>query len=260
MVVTKKILFFSCSLLLLTAGWVALQKTVLQTKHARKYYNDFLHDQELSIWKKLNAVGVTAHECRQIQNDHLCKQKNITTKKQKQKEFPKKLSTKMRRLVTAVLSDFNISPKAITLQPYKHRSPAATENSCLFIDEETMNTFSPKAQRFIIAHELQHFCHYDSAMEYAMQTILTKKAVKQTHLPDDPYNPLNEYSRFVELRADIKSAINKMYAEGYREFAEQLIAEDGEGKGIMHPKNSERLAIAQRILQSADNAHKQLCI
>jgi hypothetical protein len=68
-------------------------------------------------------------------------------------------------------------------------------------------------------------------------------------------NPFNQFSRFIETRADMNAAfLGPKYAHAFVSYVDEAIKRNGENAGLSHPKNSERLALAKDIYSGSAQA------
>lgn len=202
------------------------------------------------ICKKLAKVGVTAEKIATYKDKYY--QRYIESDKS---DTPNNVAKPIQSFVHGILKDHGINPKEITLVAWTDPSPAAATLKRLFINEKTFLELSESARRFVIAHELQHILQQDNLMIFIINSILETTIEK---LADDntQYNhPYCLYSRFIEKRADMQAALkDTKYAQGYVDFLQERIKKYGDQPSGTHPLRSERLKVAQNIL----NQHKDL--
>jgi predicted metal-dependent hydrolase len=214
-------------------------------------YAQELKKQEIELWQKLENVGIKQEACAQLEK------KYANTLDKMIRKNRKTISAETKNLITTVLTDFDIDPTTISLVTYTDDSPAAAVEKIIFVDEINLKKFSKAAQKFIIAHELQHIIYKDIFKRTAFEDLIPKH--KKSALKSRQH-PVNQFYRFQEKRADIYTACkNKEYAQGYIDFIKQRL-ENGDTPGITHPKSSERLALGQEIFKTCYEAQpvKQL--
>ncbi len=214
-----------------------------------KYFQKKMNEHEQLTWDLLQTnTGVTKGKCFQKQKE------NYQTYKKSQKEnwqykrsrYPK-LKQKTITIVENVLRDFDINPADIQIVPYKGKgSPAAADDSTIFIDEDEFAYFSPKACKFFIAHEISHLQAQDDSLYKSLYSLSQAKRTSQRKKK----KALEAFRRFQETRADICALLNggKKYAQGAFDFLYKLQELDGgDNPGITHPKTSIRLKNAHKL-------------
>ncbi len=204
----------------------------------------FTHHADLlmsNTWQQLEAsAGITPDDC----HEFLCeygpkfKKDGEKTNRRRLKQFGP-IQNDVVSLIHDVLEDFSIDPQAINLIPYDgHGSPAAADDYNMYIDQENLATFSPEAQRFVIAHEISHYLAKDHSIESALSNLVdySDKAQKKS---------MHTFARSTEFRADINAMLKgDEYTIGAIAFFNELIDRYGDEPCATHPRPSDRLKIA----------------
>lgn len=195
---------------------------------------------EQQTWKSLEKVGIS--------KDEIYKKVHEYHKKEKKPQNDGKISLKLRKLITSLADYFKIDASKIVITPTQNPaiSPAAATSNTIYVNEKSLNHYSLDAQQFILAHEMQHMINLDSWAKYEISKIIKEKNIQINET--DPDSPVNQFSRFCETRADIDAATAKPeIAHGYVEFTQKLIMHDDYNPGTTHPKDKDRLTLAQAI-------------
>lgn len=204
----------------------------------KKIYLDELENQEKQIWDKLASFEIS-------------KKTFETASSKLHSEFEKidcspttaTVSKETEALIYKVCKEFGIEPQKITIVSYNMGGPIAASNKILFVNEKIFNTFSKQAQQFQIAHELRHILYHDTETGFVINNLFGLEERSK-----DPQHPANLYSCFREQRADIETALtSKEWAENYLTFTKEIMLW-GESTDPAHPKSSERLKLAQNIV------------
>lgn len=245
-----KIITFSLFSLTLFVGvkYLSISKLIRKNTHVAKQQPSFAHDNHLTylkkteaqVWESLNSLGLNRHVC-----EEKCKKK-IQEYGHERAKKSRDISKSNYDLIKTVLQDFKIDGTQLSIQTWDESSAAGINNNTLFINPKKFDQLSLCSKKFVIGHELQHYIHHDPVM----------KGIFLDEMPEGAFdnscaeNPLNQFARFKEERADIKTALkSKEYAQGYIEFI-QTISRAGDNKGITHPKHSKRLQIGNAILNT----------
>ncbi len=202
-------------------------------------------DQEIStIWQEIQEITtISLEDCIAYQKKTYPAYLEETNKFLDSFNELKPVSQEITTLIKNILAEFKVDPATIRIIPFNHFCPAAGDDCSLLINEELFGQLKPLAQRFCIAHELQHFIFKDNSIKSALIT-LTKLDTK--NLPVE--HPINKLSRMIELRADIYACFaGTQYTQGYQEFIDKTFQIIGDGKGLTHPKTSLRLSYAQQL-------------
>jgi hypothetical protein len=155
------------------------------------------------------------------------------------------IATSIIELVETILSEFNINPQDIAIIPFNDRSPAASNEKVIFINEEEFNKRSKAAQYFIIGHEAQHIIRQDCFKNFVIEKLLEHNSHPQKQ------DMFNAYLRLTEKIADVKTASkSSLWAERYVAYTQESLDLFGDTPGISHPKVSERLKMAKNILNN----------
>jgi hypothetical protein len=207
-----------------------------------------LEQQEAALWQKLNLIGITQKECEKIEKI------SANTLDCNEKSSGKSLSEKTFKVIFSVLKDLGIDPNTIRILSTNDHAAASALETVLFINEQLLNELSQPAQKFVIAHELFHIINKDALRTYSLSKLAGKDPQELFRTID---NPVSEYFRFQEQRADTQAAsINKDYAQGYVDLMHYLIAINLNSIAI-YPKNEDRLKVAQDILASYEKSQPQ---
>lgn len=201
----------------------------------------YLSKYEAEAWQKLEKIGIARQACQAFLD-------NLIEKPYSQEKLSKKpLSKKIKAIVAAVMSDFNIDLAMLKLQAYYSQSEASTTHDTLFIDERGCLQHSENALRFIIAHELQHVIYNDYLMLYSIET-LSQALRTDKRIVDEV---IAFYSRFTEERADLMASLNAaVYAQGFLEFTQHCLREDSSSSAhteTSHPSHDKRLHLAHNV-------------
>lgn len=256
-------------LLCLLSATAALISYVIITRYAHPYFfgqTQVLQNKEIdakqftqqvdmlmtSTWNQLEATsGVTLTHCKEYVAQHT--QELEAALKENNNLILQKfgaVTKETQALVSELLDDFQIDPKALTI--IKYEAPyflAGVDDVALFISEDNLKTYGPKAQRFILAHELAHYKNKDQSIETALGKLLNLKDAAQQAC-------VNTFTRSTEFRADLIALLKgKKYTEGALEFFQEYINRYGDCNSATHPQPSKRLKIAQDIhaLYSKEN-------
>ena len=219
---------------------ISVTESTEEKKSARNHFKNYLKQQEDTAWKELEKSGITRNKFEQA-------------KSELQEEFhaldtppadSQPVSAETESIIKEVLKEFGRNADDISIVSHDIQAPIAASDKILFVNEKIFNQFSLESQRFVIAHEIQHMLHQDTA------TTFTINKLRNNDEPiTDPDHPVNRFSRFREERADIETALtSKHWAENYETFAKEVTQKWGDTDDPTHPKNSERLALAHNIV------------
>jgi predicted metal-dependent hydrolase len=154
------------------------------------------------------------------------------------------ISKKTKLFIKQVAKEFGLDIRRIKILGYDEFSPAAATQRILYVNETRLLNLSESAQRFVLGHEMQHILHSDTFERYILATLCNAQ-IEQTE--QNKAHPILQCLRFHERRADIKTALhNEGMADAYVAFAKEQL-QFGDTPGITHPKNSDRLQLAERI-------------
>ena len=157
---------------------------------------------------------------------------------------PKKVAPAIKRLILNVFKEFDVDHKKIQIISHPIPAPIATTGKIILVNEEIFKKLSEQAQRFVIAHEIQHIINQDTSTGY-----LVYKLLPQEENVEGFDHPAHQFSRFREERADIQTALKSLqWAENYLTFTQEIMDMWGDTDDQTHPKNSERLELAQNIV------------
>ena len=213
------------------------------------HYNDWLTKQEELIWKALSPlIKLTKEQVDAMLNaDYLeaaCAHLNTVA----QKYMPgKKPSQETIACVREVLHDLGIAQDKITICLWQEISEAASLGTSILINEQALFKLPMKSRKFIIAHELNHYLHHDGEMINLIKQLLLGEGITEKDMQQHDH-PINQYRRFIEIRADIcASLVSPDYAEGNVLCVQAQLAEDPDYQSVDHPTFKERLVVAQDI-------------
>lgn len=208
---------------------------------AQNYFTQKLDNVLQEVWKSLESIGITKQRYQQALQEY--RQKYLRS------DFPSggnQVSPETKQFVQGILKDFGINPQEIIIAGWTDISPAGASEKVIYINEKEFNTYSQDAKYFLIGHEIQHILHQDNCSRFTLELLCRYNGISTEPKPE---NPLCQYSRFKEMRADIKTALKgKSWAQGYLDFAKEFQKRAGNAPGITHPKIQDRIALAQEIL------------
>lgn len=205
---------------------------------------DFLHSLEAeyeTIWQELQKLGISHEQYKKSYEKYLPDfiQSDVP-------QFNKKLSHATVQFVQEQLKHNGIDPLTIFITGFNDYSPAAATARVIYINEKRFNTLSLPARRHVINHEIAHIKEKDNFLMQAIEDML--QLDRDIVCKKNKNHPLCRLSRFKEKRADIKTALqSKQAAQDFLAFTQEYIQKYGDTPGNTHPKNSERLALAQHI-------------
>ncbi len=193
------------------------------------------------IWQELGKLNITKNtltkKSNQLQRNYL-QEISVRPTRRRVKE-----ST--RQLIYETLREFDLNPEDIHVVSEEMPSPASSTEVALYINEKTFCKHSTPAQRFIIAHEIQHILNGDSLHDFVLDRVIDEKPLN----PRMANKVLNTYSQLVELRADLQAATtNSEWAQRYLIATQETLEQVGDNSSSTHPKNSERLNLARTIV------------
>ncbi|MGE0009264.1 MAG: hypothetical protein AB7F19_01875 [Candidatus Babeliales bacterium] len=196
-------------------------------------------------WQQLEIyAGITPADCTEFLGEFGAKFKLAAEKsnKRKAKQFAP-ISQETMALVHEIVQDFALDRDSISLVPFNGQgSPAAADDYTIYLDEENLTSFSPEAQRFVIAHELIHCKFKDHSLESALSNLVDYKDKVQKKC-------MHMFARSTEFRADINAMLKSLhYTKGAICFFKELIERYGDDMCATHPRPSDRLKIAQDML------------
>lgn len=214
-------------------------------------YRDLLAETEKEVWLELERLGISRKEC-QEKIPSTIQELREATYQEHQENGKREISPAVKKLVYEVFLDFGVDYSVVNLEAFSNPAHIAGSNDItLIINEELLSTLSLEAQKFVLGHEAQHIIYHDDALKCIIQEIIdacTDSAQKLLMK-----NAFLAFSRFVEQRADILAALHsQLYAQGYIRFMQnrlEIIGDKG-GNNSTHPKISERLMVAQNIVNT----------
>ncbi|HEX2978088.1 MAG TPA: M48 family metalloprotease [Candidatus Babeliales bacterium] len=245
----KKIVTIIALLGLVALGVVVLQKNTVSNAPKNNpvdYYHQMIIDQEKNTWNALASIGLTKSkvDALYLQNSKDYKESDIAQ--------PAKLPKAILELIHKTMVDCKINPQSVTIAITDEDSHAMATDSILYINTKLFNALSHEAQQFVLAHEFAHMHFKDNSTTYTINDAMEKNNIAHKNTVNFPRNI---YGRFKEIRADIHAALTAPeYAHAYITFMNETIRASGENRGISHPKNSERLALAQEIYAALKTA------
>lgn len=219
-------------------------KTAEQKKEAREHFDKHLAKQEKAVWQELEKIGVTRNQFDQAKAELQQEFKDVDVVPANSKIVTPETAT----IIQTVLEEFGMDTNT-PIVAYEIQAPIAASDKILFVNEAIFNQFSLPAQRFVVAHEVQHMLNQDTATTFTINK-LRNNDERETETD----HPVNRFSRFREERADIQTALtSKHWAENYETFAKEISEKWGDPEDPTHPKNSERLVLAQNIVNHMNN-------
>lgn len=208
-----------------------------------------IKQQEQKAWDLLQTdTNLSKEEClvKHKKNYPLYKRLQKENQRSKCAQYPK-LKEETVSFVQNIVHDLGMNPIDIPIIPYNgNGSPAAADDSSIFIDEKEFECYSPEACRFFIAHEISHLRVQDQSLYHAMRSLINRKKIPSKKKK----NAINAFKRFQEIRADMNAllSVGEKYACGAFKFFNKLQELDGgDNPGITHPKTSKRREVAQGI-------------
>ncbi|MBI2774956.1 hypothetical protein HYX58_03035 [Candidatus Dependentiae bacterium] len=214
----------------------------------QKHYEQLITDRQHQVWDSLESAGIKQNEFESFYEEYLPRYLKEDAETQQADISPEVLS-----VIHEVMHDLNIDPETVTITTFDDGSPAAATDGLLLINENKFKALSRESQLFALAHEFQHMRFKDGSTICALRETVKLHSTEQDDSSMD--NPFNQYSRFIETRADINAAmIGPKYAQAYVTYMDESIKRSGENAGISHPKNSERLALAKEIYSEVAQA------
>jgi len=229
--------------LAISCGFIA-PKTADQKKDTREHFSEQLAQQEKAAWQELEKIGITRNQFEQAKEEL----KENYAREDVVPANSKSVSAETARIIKTVLEEFGVDNNT-PIVAYDIQAPIAASDNILFVNEAIFNQFSLPAQRFVVAHEIQHMRNQDT-----VSTFTINKLRESDEQETDADHPINKFTRFREERADIQTALtSKHWAENYQTFAKEISKKWGDTEDPTHPKNSERLTLAQNIVNHMNN-------
>lgn len=228
---------------------VTTQSTGANAVSAQDLFSAEIKEEEKAVWSQLKTIGVTperfAEEKKRLHSQYLRSDIPFTTKA---------VSAQTKQFVQGILKECGVNPNTITIVGYNDGSPAAATERVIYVNEDAFWKLSQAARKFVVGHEIQHIVHGDNSARYTLEimTNADTEALARKHRKPDGH-ALLYYSRFKERRADITAALKgPEWAEGYLTFAKEQLKK-GDTPGVTHPKYSDRVELAQRIVSHMQN-------
>lgn len=194
-----------------------------------------LKRQEEALWQEIETqTGISKDEVFELKED--CK-KFYYEKHETLGNISSKLSEKSVTLAQEAITDFNVDPKKIALEPGRNTLLCA---DTMTINEREHLSMPPIVAKAIVGHEMIHYLLDDCFVLQALQLIMKDENIS---LSSCGYNhSYNKLRRFQELRADILPALKNMdYALASVDGLKILLRDYGDGGYVTHPKTSFRL-------------------
>lgn len=155
----------------------------------------------------------------------------------------KSVALPIQELVIEILKEFKLNPNEIKIVSFDHPAPAASCQGAIFINEQRFLRHNPESQRFMIGHEIQHLLSNDSFKDFVINKLIENRDIAEKA------TILSNYSKIIEQIADNKTALTSpQWAQCYLQFMQESVAQDGNQTKTIHPQHSERLQIAQAIV------------
>jgi len=216
-------------------------KEIVKTgKKVKDYFSERFAKKESNLWQEFSQkTGIVKSKVLDLKNK--IARKNIRTAPKGQRS--PQVSRKSRKIIEEVLQDFGVNPKDINIGFSKNGiCPAFASDTTIWVNEFEFSTYSELAQKFLIAHETAHLTNQDVSLEQAFWNFMPQTSQNKSLM--------NKYIKFQEARADIIALTKHAdYAQGGVEFFTKLMNQYGNGRGITHPCNDQRLNIAKTILE-----------
>jgi hypothetical protein len=236
----------------------------------REYSNfsqleEALEQKEENLWKALLEAGVSKEEFFRFKAECGWHFLAVGCEKIKAKEA---VSQKIYNFIVPIIREFGLNPADINIIcDNKLHCQAAVGYNFLLINEDLFKRSSEKENKFIIAHELQHFKYQDNLMTdivcYLLSMQEKEKEIRHFDLMGRIINPFFmrnhpylQLCRFQEERADIKGALkNKEYAKCFLVATKELFEKNIRFADLeyTHPSLHKRLAMAQNIINTYNN-------
>lgn len=205
----------------------------------KDFFSTYLKKREDEVWQELEKLGITKQKLKDARSQYY--QDYVKADMPPSK---KKVDEEVKRLILDVFQEFDADHKKIQIISHPILAPIATTDKIILVNEEILKKLSEKAQRFVIAHEIQHIINQDSSTDY-----LVDKLLPQEQQVEGFAHPAHQFSCFREERADIQTALKSpQWAEYYLTFTQEIMDMWGDTDDQSHPKNSERLELAQNIV------------
>lgn len=202
-------------------------------------------DEEKEVWKELAECGVSkecfnqrAHSYRTSYNRY----------KPNKAYIHKSLNPHSVELVKKVLKKCDLNPENISFVPLNIKTPIATNDYELKINDTMFKEVSHNAKLYSAAHEAQHIKFKDDSTFCIVENLLDKRCTHEKQ----KQKALQRLSRFLEARADYY-AITKgpEYAQGLIDFMEYMYRRGGENGITSHPLKKTRIALGKKVLKQS---------
>jgi hypothetical protein len=206
----------------------------------RDFYFDRFNQKEQELNKAL-ASRVDIEQCKKDQNTMFQDFKVYVFETYGHKNR-KNITHTTLNLIDIVARDFDINSDEFVILTDTRPIPATMQGCILYVNEDLLNSYSEKSQKFVIAHEFAHMIYDDGSLITVLENHLNL---------DNEYdcNLLDKISRFQEARADIfASTKNIDYAQGGLEFFNMLYERHGDPLITSHPQTSERITAHNTIV------------
>lgn len=232
----------------LLGGSLYIKKTAVEPKNLPNsskshkkmvnFYQKWLISEENALWNQLEAeYGIVKGECERVGKE---------VNEDPQNEDQKPVSLKVAQIMKNIVSDFMLPFDVIAMNDNQMNALARASKSFIFINEDRLPEYSECAHYFLIGHEVRHILHKDADCLVGLEVLLNKKAVVPS---DDPADLYNRFRRFIELRADIETAlVSPIYAQGLIETMDIFTKGGRPGRGITHPLVSTRRHVGTKLL------------
>ncbi len=218
-----------------------------------------LNKELIEVKKKLESIGIKTTTFDAIHKGNSKVSPGIV-QPHTMKHGEELVSPQLRNLIQDIIKKTALDPESIGIIHDKNQdSEASSDENTIYLNEKLFSNLSQAAQRFIIAHELQHILFQDSKH----YTKLAKRiGISAEELSDrgNLDHPLCHYSRFLEKRADLYAALmSPEYAQDYLTCTQEQLHQLGDDPfNGTHPTRSERVTLAQRAVNEIQ--HGSLCV
>lgn len=214
---------------------ISVAQKYLITNHSVDWHT-YIGDKEQALWQSFEQKGLPYAQFAAL------KDKKTVDRPSNAKQ---NVDAGIKELFYAIAQDFDVNPKTIALQKVSDgECEAWADKQTMVINEPLFLRLPHQAQRFVLAHELQHIIHNDHEDRYTFDTVMQQANVSG----DTALDLERQFYRFQEERADVLAALkNQEYAQAYECCMQNYLATIGETDNPEHPKMTDRKKLAQRI-------------
>jgi hypothetical protein len=213
------------------------------------FYNHVLQQKKDGILSEFQIHGITNVEIKKMQKDYGLTKPCSPIKKENRGLSKNRISSALQRKSRNVFREFTDQSIPLVKRKYDD-TPAAADDSTVFVDENCMKNYKSDAQSFIFAHEINHLLEKHSSEEFVI-----KKTLKENYgqLTEPLKADLNLLSRCNETIADVKAVVvgGLDFAKGYENFAKQHL------KAISDKESSVAIDASQSTHPAFEHRHNQ---